>query len=336
MKFLITASLTDEGLNQLREFGEVVYAPMADTKILLGGSRLVKALEGVDFFITEVDNLRRNNLDKLPDLQVICSCRGNPVNIDIDAATERRIPVLRVSGRNAQGVAELTVGIMIMLGRNIMQAAAALRRTDNSADMTLMSRIFFDLKGQELWNKTIGLVGFGAIGRKVSQLLAPFDCHLLAFDPYVSDEVMQDYSVRKTTLNELLRDADYVSIHVLPSDNNQGMIGAKEIALMKPSAYFVNTARSWVTDEMALFDALQAKKIAGAGFDVYDNEPLPVDHPFMSLDNVILLPHIGGNTYEVTAHQTAILIPDIIKLIQGEIPENIVNSEVLENFKLRK
>ena len=335
MKFLVTASLTENGLERLKQFGQVEYAPMAETKMLLGGSRLVKALEGVDVFITEADNVRKHNLEKLPYLQVICSCRGNPVNIDIPAASEKGIPVIRVAGRNAQGVAELAVGLMIMLGRNIMQTASALRRTNTKEDMTLMSRIYFDLKGHELWQKNIGILGFGAIGRKVSQLLTPFDCHFFAFDPFVDERVMKEYAAQKTDLKTLLKESDYVTVHVMPSDDNKGMIGAEEIALMKSTAYFINTARSWVTDEKALFAALRDKKIAGAGFDVYDKEPLSIDHPFMSLDNVILLPHIGGNTYEVTAHQTEVLIPDIEKLFNGKTPENIVNPEVLKDFQLR-
>jgi len=122
----------------------------------------------------------------------------------------------------------------------------------------------------------------------------------------------------------------------MPSDDNKGMIGAEEIAQIKSTAYFINTARSWVTDEMALYAALRDKNIAGAGFDVFNKEPLPIDHPFMSLDNVVLLPHIGGNTYEVTVHQTEVLIPNIERLFNGETPENIVNPEVLKGFRLRK
>ncbi len=332
---LITASLDNEGLDTLRSYGEVRYQPLAETKQMLGGSRLVRALEGVDVFITEADNLREREIQQLTSLQIICSCRGNPVNIDVVAATARGIPVLNAPGRNADAVADLTIALMIMLGRHIMQTAAILRDRDPSKDMQVLARLYFDLKGIEMWNKTVGIIGFGAIGRKVAERLLPFGSKLIAYDPFVDEELMAKYHVRKVDLDNLMKDSDFVTVHVMPSESNRGMVGAREIGLMKETAYFINTARSAVTDEMAIVEALKAKKIQGGGFDVYDKEPLPVDHPFMALDNVILLPHIGGATAEVTTHQTQIMVPDIVHLIKGEKPVHIVNPEVLEAFKFR-
>jgi autoinducer 2 (AI-2) kinase len=332
----VTASLDNEGLETLRSYGEVRYQPLAETKQLMGGSRLVKALEGVDVFITEADNLREREIAQLTSLQIICSCRGNPVNIDINAATARGIPVLNAPARNADAVADLAVALMIMLGRNIMKAAAILRDRDPSKDMQVMARIYFELKGTEMWNKTVGIVGFGAIGRKIAERLLPFGSKLISYDPYVGEDVMVKYQVRKVELDTLMKESDYVTIHVMPNESNRGMIGARELGLMKQTAYFINTARSAVTDEPAVVEALKNKKICGGGFDVFDKEPLPPDHPFMALDNVILLPHIGGATQEVTTHQTQIMVPDIVRLINGERPRNIVNPEVLDKFKFRR
>jgi phosphoglycerate dehydrogenase-like enzyme len=332
---LITASLDDEGLKTLRKYGEVRYQPLAETKQMLGGSRLVRALDGVDVFITEADNLKQREIEQLTTLQIICSCRGNPVNIDVKAATAKGIPVLNAPARNADAVADLTVALMIMLGRNIMKAAAILRDRDPSKDMQTLARIYFDLKGVELWNKTVGIVGFGAIGRKVAERLLPFGSKLVAYDPFVDKATMEKYQVKKVKLDKLMKDSDFVTIHVMPSETNHKMIGAREIGLMKQSAYFINTARSAVTDENAIVEALKANKIRGGGFDVYDKEPLPADHPFFALDNVVLLPHIGGATYEVTTHQTQIMVPDIVRLINGERPYHISNPEVLDRFKFR-
>jgi phosphoglycerate dehydrogenase-like enzyme len=333
---LITASLDDEGLNTLRSYGEVRYQPLAETKQMLGGSRLVRALDGVDVFITEADNLRQREIEQLNSLQIICSCRGNPVNIDVNAATAKGIPVLNAPARNADAVADLTIALMIILARHIMKAAAILRDRDPSKDMQVLARIYFELKGIEMWSKTVGIVGFGAIGRKVSERLLPFGSKLIAYDPYVNEELMAKYKVRKVDLDSLMKESDFVTVHVMPSESNRGMIGAREIGLMKETAYFVNTARSAVTDEVAIIEALRAKKIAGGGFDVFDKEPLPPDHPFMALDNVILLPHIGGATIEVTTHQTQIMVPDIVRLINGERPLHIVNPEVLDSFNFRR
>jgi phosphoglycerate dehydrogenase-like enzyme len=202
--------------------------------------------------------------------------------------------------------------------------------------MQVMARIYFELKGTEMWNKTVGIVGFGAIGRKIAERLLPFGSKLISYDPYVGEDVMVKYQVRKVELDTLMKESDYVTIHVMPNESNRGMIGARELGLMKQTAYFINTARSAVTDEPAVVEALKNKKICGGGFDVFDKEPLPPDHPFMALDNVILLPHIGGATQEVTTHQTQIMVPDIVRLINGERPRNIVNPEVLDKFKFRR
>lgn len=333
---LITASLDEEGLETLRGYGEVRYQPMAETKQMLGGSRLVRALDGVDVFITEADNLREREIEQLSTLQIICSCRGNPVNIDIKAATAKNIPVINAPARNADAVADLAVVLMIMLARNIMKAATILRGRDPSKDMQVLARIYFELKGSEMWNKTVGIIGFGAIGRKVAERLLPFGSKLVAYDPYVDEALMAQYQVRKVDLDTLMRSSDFVTVHVMPNDSNRGMIGVREIGLMKETAYFINTARSSVTDEPAIVEALKSKKICGGGFDVYDKEPLPVDHPFMELDNVILLPHIGGSTKEVTTHQTQIMVPDIVRLIHGERPLHIMNPEVLGSFVFRR
>ncbi|MCL4560335.1 MAG: hydroxyacid dehydrogenase [Chloroflexi bacterium] len=336
MIFYITASLDDDGLNQLRSLGEVRYYPLAETKSLLGGSRLVRALEGVDVFITEADNLKARELEQLTSLQIICSCRGNPVNIDVQTATTKGIPVIHTPGRNAEGVADLAVALMLMLGRHILQAESALRRRDPAQEMTMMARVYFDLKGTEMWCKTVGIVGFGAIGRKVAARLLPFGCQIIACDPFVEEGVMAEHGAGKVDLDALLAASDYVTLHVMPNEANRGMIGKREIDLMKPTAYFINTARSALTDEAALCEALATHQIAGAGLDVYDKEPLPLDHPLMKLENVVLLPHIGGNTLEVTTHQTQIVVPDIVRLIHGEKPHNIMNPEVLGNFKFRR
>lgn len=328
----VTASLDQNGLDTLRKYGEVRFQPIAETRQLLGGRRLVRALEDVDVFITEADNLKEREIEVLENLQIICSCRGNPVNIDVNAASAKGIPVVNAPGRNADAVADLTVALMIMVARNILQAEKLLRGRDEGDDMNFMVKLYFGMKGIELWNKTVGIIGMGAIGRKVAERLLPFGCHLIASDPYVSAEDMAAYSVKKVDLDTLLRESDFVSLHVMVNEETRGMLPAEKLALMKESAYFINTARSALTDEEALTDLLRQKKIAGAGLDVYDKEPLPIDHPLMELDNVVLLPHIGGATEEVSTHQTQIIVPAIEALIRGEKPSNVVNPEVLDSF----
>ena len=332
---LITASLAEEGLATLRTHGEVRYQPMVETRQMLGGSRLVKALDGVDVFITEADNLKEREIGMLTTLQVICSCRGNPVNIDIAAATRKGIPVIHAPGRNADAVADLTLALMLMLARNIPAAAAVLRNRAPGSDMTSLAKVYFELRGKELWEKTVGLVGFGAVGSKVADRLRPFGARVIASDPFVTAEGMAEHGATKVDLDTVMRESDFVSLHAAVSESTKGLVGAREIGLMKPTAYFINTARTAITDESALILSLQERRIAGAGLDVYEKEPLPVDHPLLALDNVVLLPHIGGATEEVTLHQTRIIVPDVERLIRGERPQQIMNPEVLEAFRFK-
>jgi autoinducer 2 (AI-2) kinase len=242
--------------------------------------------------------------------------------------------VIHAPGRNADAVADLTIALMLMLMRNIMPAAALLRSPNRDVGST--ARIYFDLRGRELWNKTVGIVGLGAVGRMVARRLIPFGVRLIAYDPFVPQEVMDDYQAAQVDLDTLMRESDIVTLHVYVTPRTRGLVGAREIGLMKKTAYFVNTARSAITDEKALCRALSDRRIAGAGLDVFDQEPLPPEHLFFSLDNVILLPHIGGATQEVTEHQTEIIVPDIERILRGERPRNIVNPEVLDRFTFRK
>ena len=333
---LITASLDKKGLEILRKYGEVRYQPIAETRQMLGGKRLVRALEEVDVFITEADNLREREFNSIENLQIVCSCRGNPVNIDIPAATQKGIPVVNSPGRNMDAVADLTIVLMIMLARKILPASKLLREREPGDDMNFMAKLYFGMKGIELWNMTVGIVGLGAIGQSVAKRLKPFGARLVGTDPYVSQEAMAEMGVEKVELEKLLKESDFVTLHVVVNEETKGMLGKKELSMMKESAFFINTARSALTDEAALTELLREKKIAGAGLDVFDKEPLPVDHPLMELDNAVLLPHIGGATKQVTIHQTQIVVPAIEALIKGERPSNIVNPEVLDTFKFRK
>lgn len=334
----VDAPLDNEGVETLGKYGEVRYHPVKSLieAIKLPENRMIKELDGVDVYITGLNFLKETKIEQYPSLQIICSCHGNPNNINIGEATKKGIPVLFAPGRNADAVSDLAIALMLILGRNIMKAAAGYRDRDPSEDpMKTLSRSFGEYRGNEMLNKVVGIIGFGSIGRKVAERLLPFGSKLISYDPYVDEDVMAKYKVKKVDLDTLMKESDFVTVHVMPSKSNKGFIGAREICLMKETAYFINTARSWVTDEKALIEALQKKKIRGGGFDVYDVEPLPLDHPFMSLDNVVLLPHIGGQVHEAIYHHTQILVDGLECIINGQKPNNIINPQVLENFKFK-
>lgn len=335
MRILVTANLDDWGLERLRGHGELVYEGFSDKKRLLAGRKLVRALEGVDVFVTEVDQVRARVLEQLDQLQVIACCRADPVNVDVEAASAKGIPVLHAPGRNAQAVADLTVALMLMSLRRIPQAMGVLRQEDGPQGMVKMAVAFFDMKGHELWGKTVGIVGLGAVGQEVAQRLRGFDVKLMVHDPYVPSEVVERYGAERVGLRTLLTAADVVTLHAPLTGETKGMLGREEFGLMKPTAYFVNTARSELTDEEALYEALKEGGIGGAALDVFAQEPPPADHPLLQLPNVIATPHIGGNTQEIPAHQSRIVVSDLERLLQRERPLHVVNPQTLEGFAWR-
>ena len=331
MKILVTARFDEASLETLRRYGKVEYTGFAESQRVLAGSKLVRALDGVHVFVTEVDQVKGYVLKKTPDLKVIACCRGDPVNVDVEAATDHGIMVLNTPGRNADGVADLTVLFMLALLRHFLPLAAMLRQPGDG--MEKLARAFYDYRGAELWGKTVGLVGLGAVGRGVARRLHPFGARIVAYDPYVSPEVADEVGADLVGLDELLGASDIVSLHAPLNEETEGMIGEAEFQRMKPGAYFINTARAGLTDEAALYRALKNGHLAGAALDVFVEEPPPPDHPLLTLPNVIATPHVGGNTHEVVIHQSRLITDDLVRLFEGERPQNVINPQVLDRFR---
>jgi len=333
MRILVTATLDDWGIETLSGYGQVSHEEFGEKKRLLAGRRLVRALEGFDVFVTEVDQVRAKVLAQVDQLQVIACCRADPLNIDVAVATEKGIPVLHAPGRNAQAVADLTLALMLMALRHVPQAMELMRQEGGPQGMVKMAVAFFELKGNELWGKTVGIIGLGAVGREVAKRLRGFDTKLIVYDPYVSPDVTEGYGAVSVDLETLLREADVVTLHTALTEETRGMLGQREFALMKATACLVNTARAELTDEQALYEALKGGRIGAAALDVFSQEPPPPDHPLLQLPNVIATPHIGGNTYEIPVHQSHIVVSDLERLFQGQRPLHIVNPETLEGFR---
>ncbi len=330
---LVTASFDEDSLANLREKVDVEYASFREVKRLLTGPKLVEALKGKQIFVTEVDVLDASALSQLPDLRVVAACRGNAVNVDVEACTAFGIPVLFAPGRNAVAVADLAVGFMISLARKLPAATQFLRKEECTAgNMGKMGQAFNQLQGRELWRKTIGLVGLGAVGRAVAQRLGGFDVEILVADPFVTPEQSALAGCRLTDLDTLLRCSDFVSLHAAVTPETTGMIGVKELAKMKPDAFFINTARAALVDEQALVDALEQGNIAGAALDTFAVEPPGFDHPLVQHPEVISTPHSAGNTVEVASHQGESISGALLQLIQGEPPSCVLNPETLTSF----
>jgi autoinducer 2 (AI-2) kinase len=253
--------------------------------------------------------------------------------VDAEACAKLGIPVLCAPGRNADAVAELTVSFLLALARKLPEAITFLRDPEMKAgDLAAMGRAYVSLRGRELWRKTVGLVGLGAVGRKVAERLLPFGVELLVFDPWLPAERGIAAGAEPVTLDELLERSDFVSLHAAVTDASRGLIGAPELARMKKGACLVNTARAALVDEEALAKALASGHLAGAGLDVFGVEPPGADHPLLAVPGVIATPHVGGNTAEIGAHQGRIVGEDLARFLGGEGARHVVRREALDGF----
>jgi D-3-phosphoglycerate dehydrogenase len=231
----------------------------------------------------------RELLAAAPQLKLVAVARAGLENVDLPTATARGIGVVPALGRNAGAVAELQIGLMLSEARNIARADVSIKtggwRKDFPGD-----RI-------EIADSTVGMVGFGQVGRVFAVRLAGFGARLLAYDPYADDDTLAEFGVeRATTLDEVFAASDFVVIQARHTPQTDRFIGAQQFALMKPGSYFINVSRSRVVETKALFAVLREGRISGAGIDVFDREPLPERSPWRSLDNVTLTTHFGGDT----------------------------------------
>jgi len=323
MKALILAPFHPDALARLREHGEVVYESWLDTGTLTDPEELGARLsaEGFDVLITEADFVFEETFAAAPDLKFVGVCRGETgAHVDVDAATQRGVLVVNTPGRNAVAVAELTIGLMVSLARRIPAADAMIHAGQWQSAVDNLTQ----WQGVELAGKTAGLVGLGAVGREVAKRLAAFGMNLMVYDSYVARELVGTLGGRCVALDELMEQSDFVSLHCPLNAETKGMIGARELALMQPSAFLVNTARAAIVDEAALIAALREKRIAGAGLDVHLVEPLPPNSPWLALPNVILTPHIGGATADVVRHHSEMIVADVERWLRGERPVNWV------------
>lgn len=333
LQALVSASFDEASLQRLREHMAVEYASFRQVKRLLTGPDLVKALQGRQVFVTEVDVVDVNALRQLPDLRVVAACRGDAVNVDVEACTAFGIPVVFAPGRNAVAVADLAVAFMINLARKLPAASRFLQLPECTAgNMSKMGQAFSQLQGRELWRKTVGLVGLGAVGRAVAKRLAGFDVDILVADPFATPEQAALAGCRLTDLDTLLRTSDFVSLHAAVTPQTTGMIGAAEFGKMKAGAFFINTARAALIDEQALVDALESGHLGGAGLDTFAVEPPGFDHPLVQHPAVITTPHSAGNTVEVADHQGESVSAALLQLLRGEKPRNVLNPQVLATF----
>ena len=284
-------------------------------------AELWEAIEDADVLMVHICPVPKALLERGKKLRAVLSNRGGLENIDVKAATERGIVVLHNPAHNANGVAELAVGLMLTETRNVARAHMGLMQGNWREDFYNRDNIW------ELRGKTVGIVGFGNIGHLVAELLHVFGCKILVNDIKIDpeDEMLARLPIKVVDLPTLMRESDIVTLHVRGLE----MVLTREmLSLMQPHAFLINTARAWLVDYDALYELLRDRKIMGAAIEVHPEEPLPADYPFLSLDCVTLTTHRGGATINAYSDSPEMLVKDYARYLAGQKPRFFANPEV--------
>ncbi len=321
-RILILAPFNPESLAQLKKDSEIVYEPWDKTGSLQDpielGERLVK--DKFDAIVIEADFLFRETFETAPNILFVGVCRSSVSHVDVKAATEKGIVVVNTPGRNAQAVAELTLGLMLSAARRIVEADNFIR----NKEWTSPIEAYRSMRGIELYGRTVGIVGLGAIGMKTLNLSKAFGMKTLAHDPFVSHDTLEAVGGVHVELDYLVSKSDFITLHAPP---NAGVImTAERISYMRAGGVLVNTASADLVDEAALIKALRAGKIS-AGIDTFGSHPLEPSSLFLKLKNVSLTPHVGGATFEVIQRHSTMMTEDLLRFKQNKKPFNMVNPE---------
>jgi D-3-phosphoglycerate dehydrogenase len=274
----------------------------------------------VDAVISRKGKITREQMEKAGGRLKIIARTGvgvDPSRVDLDAAKELKVWVTNQPGSNAVSVAELVFGQIIALARHTHEANRAVKENRWSE--------YLKFTGTELAGKTLGIVGMGNIGARVALRARAFEMALLVCDPYIPESHVTALGGKWVGLNDLLPESDFVTIHCPLNRETKGMIGAAELARLKPSAYLLNAARGGIVDEHALLQILRQKKIAGAAVDVMAEEPPPKDHPLLNLDNLLCTPHLGAMTLEAARRGEWGAAEEVIRVLEGRRPKNPVD-----------
>ncbi len=315
MKILVADAVHEEGINLLRKSADVEVATG------LKKDELIEKMRDVDgLLVRSATKVTADVIDSAKNLKVIGRAGVGVDNIDINAATKRGIPVVNAPEASTITVAEHTFGLILALARRIP-----------FADKSVKGRKWEKKKflGLELRGKTLGVIGMGRIGSQVVEKAVAFGMHVIAYDPYVPEKAAKKMSTELSSLDELVKNSDFITVHVPLTDKTRGIIGEDEIAKVKDGVYIINCARGGIVDERALVEGLRSGRVAGAALDVFESEP-PFDSPLMEMENIILTPHLGASTEEAQRNASTMAAEGVLDVLENRVPSNVVNMPVFD------
>lgn len=325
-KVFVTRKILEEGLNMLRERYDV---EVSDYDGVIPREMLLEKVKGVDALLSLLtDKIDAEVMDAAgPNLKIIANYAVGYNNIDVEEATKRGIMVTNTPGVLTETTADFAWTLLMAIARRIVEADKFVREGKFRGWEPML------LLGTDVFGATLGIVGFGRIGQAMARRALGFNMRVLYYDnSRVDEQIEKELKATFVDLPTLLKESDFVTLHVPLTKQTHHLIGEKELKMMKKDAYLINTARGPVVDEKALVKALKEGWIKGAALDVFENEP-EIEPELLKLDNVVLAPHIASASYATRSKMSVMVAENIIKALNGEVPPNLVNPEVLQKKK---
>jgi len=321
-KVYVTRQLFDEAIDILKRYSDVEVFEGSDNPVPRG--LILSKVHDVDGLLTLLtDSLDAEVIETGRNLKVISNCAVGYNNIDVEAATKRGIYVTNTPGILTETTADCTFALMLAVARRIAEADRYVRSGKWIHAWGL--KMFL---GSDVHGKTLGIIGLGRIGRAMAKRAKGFDMNVIYFDVNRSIEAERDLGIKYAEIEYLLREADFITIHVPLEKETHHLIGARELSMMKRDAYLINTSRGPVVDEGALYEALSRHVIKGAALDVYEREPIDPKNKLLELDNVVLTPHMASASVETRKRMAMMAATNLVSVLNGEEPPNLVNPDV--------
>jgi len=322
--YVTSNEVPKEALDIVREVAEVKVnenygTPSRETLI-----REVAEIDGLFCNITE--KIDAQLLDAGKKLKIVASMSVGFDHIDLDAATKRGILATHTPGVLTEAVADETFGLILAVGRRLVEGDAYVRQGSWKLKWSPMQMV-----GRDIYGKTLGIYGLGRIGIAVAKRARGFGMKMIYYDAFRNEEAEKNLGIEFKQKEDVIREADFLSVHVPLLPETRNSIGTKELKMMKRTAFLINTARGGVVDERALTEALQAGTIAGAALDVFEKEPVDMDNPLLKMKNVVVEPHLASGSVESRTAMGVLAAQNLVAGLKGEVPPNLVNKQVLQN-----